>query len=299
MISLPLISVVLPTHNRRATLERAIGSVLAQTLTQIELIVVDDGSTDGTADFLRASIKDPRVRIVTHADPLGPGAARNAGVRAAQADWIAFQDSDDAWWPQKLERQWQHLARNPHLDFICCNSREFNSQGIEKRPRLVNMAALRENPERSLDGTLWFITPTWLIRKAALTRAGGFNEALLSAEDWELCFRLSDFARFDGVEEFLVDKFESAISVFNDPQRRHQGLSKATALHRHRWIRANLKTELSEFELRYARRMLASGWPSYAAIWAARAWRDHPLNLKALQVFLDSARHMIRRRKQA
>lgn len=285
-VGTPTISVVLPTHNRLTTLGRAIQSVLAQSFSQIELIVVDDGSTDGTAEFLRASVKGPRVRVIMHSAPRGPGAARNAGVRAARADWVAFQDSDDVWWPQKLERQWQCRLENPRLDLICCYARDLDAMGSEVRARTVDIEALRRDAATYLLEPLRFITPTWLVRKKVLEQAGGFLEDLQSTEDWELCLRLSDFARFGGIADTLVDKFSAGPSVFSDHGRRHQGISKTLSIHRQRWLRAGRRDQLSAMQLRFARRMALSGENLYGAIWAARAWRDQPRNLDALKTLL-------------
>jgi len=99
-----LVSVVLPTYNRSATIMRAVRSVLTQTYRNLELLVIDDGSNDGTEDILR-SIRDPRLRYMRCATNGGVGVARNMGVRAAAGDLVAFQDSDDEWVPWKLERQ--------------------------------------------------------------------------------------------------------------------------------------------------------------------------------------------------
>ena len=98
----PLVSIIIPTRNREARIPAAIDSVLNQTQQNFELIVVDDGSTDATQEVLRAyGNRIACLRI----DPAGPSAARNRGIAAAQADLIAFLDSDDIWLPRKLERQ--------------------------------------------------------------------------------------------------------------------------------------------------------------------------------------------------
>ncbi|MGL6044061.1 MAG: glycosyltransferase family 2 protein, partial [Sandaracinobacteroides sp.] len=105
------VSVVIPAYNREATVGTAIRSVLWQTLSPVEVIVVDDGSTDGTAAAVQA-IDDPRVRLVSQANG-GISAARNRGIEAATQPWVAFQDSDDEWLPLKLEKQMASLALAP------------------------------------------------------------------------------------------------------------------------------------------------------------------------------------------
>ena len=103
-ISNPGISVIIPTYNRAHLISRSAKSVLAQTYPDFELIIVDDGSGDNTEEIIEA-LADPRIRYLRHESNRGVSAARNTGIRAARGDYIAFQDSDDEWLPQKLEKQ--------------------------------------------------------------------------------------------------------------------------------------------------------------------------------------------------
>jgi glycosyltransferase involved in cell wall biosynthesis len=101
---MPTISVVIPTYDRRALLMEAVESVRAQTFAGWELLVADDGSTDGSADAVEA-LHDPRIRVLRLPHAGQAAAARNAGVRAARGEWVAFLDSDDVWAPHKLAVQ--------------------------------------------------------------------------------------------------------------------------------------------------------------------------------------------------
>ena len=105
---LPAVSVVLPAYNRADSIRLAIDSVLRQSFTDFELIIVDDASTDGTRAVAEA-VADPRVRVIAHPANRGASAARNSGVAAARAPFVAFQDSDDEWLPRKLEKQMARL----------------------------------------------------------------------------------------------------------------------------------------------------------------------------------------------
>ena len=100
---MPLVSVVVPSYNRAALLQRTLRAILAQQITDLEVVVVDDGSTDETARTLAAA--DPRVAVIRHQQPAGVSAARNRGIAAARGEWIAFCDDDDLWSPHKLIRQ--------------------------------------------------------------------------------------------------------------------------------------------------------------------------------------------------
>jgi glycosyltransferase involved in cell wall biosynthesis len=106
----PKISVIIPAYNRAGAIRLSAESVLRQTVSDLEVIVVDDASSDGTPEAAEA-IGDPRLRVIRLAENRGPSGARNAGMEAARGEWIAFQDSDDEWLPSKLERQFAAMER--------------------------------------------------------------------------------------------------------------------------------------------------------------------------------------------
>ena len=113
------ISVVIPTYNRRKTIGRSIDSVLNQTLFPSEIIVVDDGSTDGTCDYIQSNF--PSIRLLQQPNK-GVSSARNMGIRSSNSDWVALLDSDDEWFPQKLEKQVMTLSQSPDIKF--CHTEE-------------------------------------------------------------------------------------------------------------------------------------------------------------------------------
>lgn len=116
----PLISIVIPVFNRADTIVRALEGCLAQTYERIEIVLVDDCSTDDLQSALKPFKGDERVRLVRHAHNQGVSAARNTGIQHAKGDLIAFLDSDDAWYPTKLERQWSEVAaRDDDQLFLC------------------------------------------------------------------------------------------------------------------------------------------------------------------------------------
>ena len=109
---MPTVSIIIPTYNREQLLGRAIKSVLAQTYQDFELIIVDDGSTDNTERLVK-SFNSEKTRYIRHRKNKGPAAARNTGIRSAKGDYIAFQDSDDEWMPEKLEKQMRAFTTAP------------------------------------------------------------------------------------------------------------------------------------------------------------------------------------------
>ncbi|HVT36944.1 MAG TPA: glycosyltransferase family 2 protein [Nevskiaceae bacterium] len=226
----PAVSVILPTYNRAHTLRRAIDSVLAQTHADLELIVVDDGSTDDTAALL-ASIADPRLRVERPPANEGAAAARNRGISAARGEWLAFQDSDDQWLAQKLERQMALAAADIGL-VLCGYQVRDGTRSIHVMPR----STLGGGPAQvdALDG--WpIITPTWLVRRELLRELGGFRTDYRVFEDWDLAFRIIERCRVAAVGEPLLIKFGSSDALCANPRTLRDGLAQLLADHASRW----------------------------------------------------------------
>jgi glycosyl transferase family 2 len=183
----PTVSVILPTYQRRELVRRAIASVMAQTYRDFELIVVDDGSTDGTREAL-ASVSE---KLRYHWQPnRGVAAARNAGLRMARGSIVAFIDSDDRWLPDHLAAVTEMLARHPQA--VLASTSPGHTTGGSARPR---DAYLHEPlPTQFFANPVGYL-PAVAIRRSALRAAGDFNEGLLVGEGWELWLRLG----FQGV----------------------------------------------------------------------------------------------------
>jgi glycosyltransferase involved in cell wall biosynthesis len=200
----PLVSVVLPTFNRERTVGKAIESVLRQTYTRLELLVIDDASTDGTPELVRR-LDDPRISYLRQENNSGGSAARNAGLAAASGELVAFQDSDDEWLAHKLERQVDLLTRSPDsTGVIYCPYRRIYPDGrSEIHPADPSAAPRGEIHRRLLRGN--FIgTPTILARRTCVDSVGGFDEALPRFQDWDWMIRVSKDWQVGVVEEPLV-----------------------------------------------------------------------------------------------
>jgi glycosyltransferase involved in cell wall biosynthesis len=211
------VSVVIPTFNRARTIVAAVRSVLRQRYGEVEVVVVDDGSTDDTAARL-AAVDDPRLRVVLGRH-VGVSAARNLGVSRSAGELVAFLDSDDLWHPDKLAHEVAFLARHPEVDAVFTDlekrhgERVFPSfmretsvfsrrlrgasypDGLVLEPREVRLCLLEEVP----------IKPSALtLRRRAFERVGGFDETWSSSEDWEFLLRLSRHHRFAYIDRPLA-----------------------------------------------------------------------------------------------
>ncbi|MBU2648141.1 glycosyltransferase family 2 protein [bacterium] len=187
LIVMPSVSVIIPTHNRIQQVTAAVESVLIQSFKSFELIVVDDGSSDGTEERLRA-LFDSTIRLIRQ-PPAGVSAARNKGARHSNGEFLAFLDSDDTWHRDKLKHQIDFHQQNPELNL---------SQTEEtwiRRGRFVNPHKKHRKPAgyifpQSLH--LCTVSPSSvLIRKTVFDAAGGFDERLPACEDYDLWLRIT------------------------------------------------------------------------------------------------------------
>ncbi|HYQ88691.1 MAG TPA: glycosyltransferase [Candidatus Binatia bacterium] len=201
-MALPRVSVVIPTWNRRRHLEEAIASVLAQTYTDYEIVVVDDGSTDDTRSWLEGRATDGRV-VALHQENRGSSSARNAGLRAARGELIAFLDSDDLWLPRKLEYQIQLFDRNPAVGFVFCGSAKVDDHGATSGSR-VPTPDFRGRAALAMIRRNMMPTPTVVVRKRLALEAGTMYEDLQFGEDWNYWIRIAARCETDFVPEVLV-----------------------------------------------------------------------------------------------
>lgn len=187
----PRLSVVLPTYNRANVIGRAIDSVLRQTEQAVELIIVDDGSTDDTEAVIQ-SRSDPRIRYLRHAPNRGGNYARNRGIEAALAPIVSFLDSDDEFLPEKASRVLEFFDRHVEIDGLLDSYVLIVDSGGEARERLNPTDLDPMNFRRGIFlGALSKPTPSISARKAALIDCGLFDETLRRRQDMDLLLRLS------------------------------------------------------------------------------------------------------------
>ncbi len=201
---MPKVSVVVPTHNRAHVLVRAIESILNQTFRDFELIIVDDGSTDDTLQVL-ASYSSAGIKVITLKHNAGACRARNIGIQAAEGEFIAFQDSDDEWLPEKLSVQLNLMEATPSIQRpIGASYTGFISKTEEYCPPHVDEMQVRGNIYPQLLKGNIVGTPTLLIRRNILNEVGLFDETLTWLEDWDIALRIARRYDFQFADEPLV-----------------------------------------------------------------------------------------------
>ena len=208
-----LISVVIPTYNRRDKLPACIASVLAQTYRNIEVIVVDDASTDGTERLFDRDT-DPRVHYVRYGDNRGACYARNLGAQQARGSILAFQDSDDCFHPDKLERQWAFL-RETGADVVFCGMNRICGQQMEVFPAYVPDKCI--NRIDLLEANL--ASTQCIFGMAEAFRNTPFDEDMPRLQDWALMLELAKKYIVRGEATPLVDVYVQPDSLSNQPKK--------------------------------------------------------------------------------
>jgi glycosyltransferase involved in cell wall biosynthesis len=183
------VSVVIPTYNRRSVVGQAVASALAQTRPPREVIVVDDGSVDGTLDELDrrfGHVANPEVRLIPRPH-VNQAAARNTGLAAARGELVAFLDSDDIWYPDYLATQVAVLAGRPDADMVICNGRRQEQDGSWHLQFDHPTWVVPDSVEALWQGS--WMQPSFTVVRTKVARAIGFDESFRLAEDLEFVFR--------------------------------------------------------------------------------------------------------------
>lgn len=278
MISqLPHVTVVVPCYNREATVIPAIESVLTQDYPSLDVIAVDDRSTDNTLAVLR-SISDERLQVAENTGPKGASGARNTGASLAQSTWIAFQDSDDLWRPGKLKRQMERVATGDWVA-VYCAMEVIDEQGQAPRRigRVPDLGAthlegdiLPELTFRSL-----ISTQTLVVRSDVFRAVGGFDTDFRSLDDWELMLRIAQEGRIAFVDEELVEQRMSENSITRSATKRLE--AQKAILTKHRQLLERYDGALAYHHHRVAGAYRADGQFKNAALHARLARAASPM----------------------
>ena len=225
----PLVSVVVPAHNAEGTLAQTLMSAMAQTYPHLEIVVVDDGSTDGTAGLVSRFTDGARVvRMVTSARP-GAGAARNSGLAAANGEYVAFLDADDLWHPRKIEKQVAIAAEMGEFGFIYTYAGRIDGRDNPLSPM----------PQIPIDGFGFWRHLHWnfvgcgsviLARRDVLLAIGGFHEDVDGCEDYLLQLRLAAHYPIACIREVLLSYRDRPGSVSSDRESMLRAWRRAIVL---------------------------------------------------------------------
>ena len=271
----PLISIIIPTHNRSTFLKRAINSVLYQTFKDFELIIIDDASSDKTGEIVK-SYSDKRIRYIRHEDNKGGPAARNTGITQAEGRYIALLDDDDEWsYPEKLAKQIQkfsEVSEKVGLIYTGHEVRESDGRLLRtERPEARGDVHLR----LLLGTTLSSNTP--LIRKACFQKVGLFDESLKSCQDWDMWKRISDHYEFDYVPEILAITYRHEKQISSDFSAMIPGRTRMVEKH---WGEFRRHPEIFVIHLKRLGKMhCINGTWKEAIRWFREALKVNPLEI--------------------
>ena len=216
---MPKVSVIIAVYNGEKFLVQSINSILRQTYDNLELILVNDGSTDKSEDVIGA-IDDPRIRYFKIKNTGSPSKPRNIGISNAEGEYIALCDQDDTWLPEKLEKQLEifKLHQNDNVGLVAASANVVDSDNkVEGLLRIKKNGYLK--PQIFFDNLLNenFITAcSVLIRKDVFTNLGRFNEKLVGTDDYEMWLRISEKYGFYGIDEVLCSWRKTNESLSSD-----------------------------------------------------------------------------------
>ena len=201
MMDYPKVDVIIPVFNRERFITQTLESVLGQTYRNLEIVVVDDGSTDKSSEKIQPYLRHRNVKYL-YQNNQGPALARNVGIRASCGDLIAFLDSDDIWLPNKLEKQIQFLARNPAIPLVHTGRMDIDAFGNRKQP------------SRSMDAQGYcfrdlfianrIILSTVVVTRSCLNVTGAFNKEFRGCEDYDLWLRIARNHPIGYIDEVLA-----------------------------------------------------------------------------------------------
>jgi len=251
------ISVVCPTFNSAQFIERTLETIVRQTCLPSEVVISDDGSQDDTLGVVKRFVTERGAGIswrILRNDHKGPGATRNAGIREANCEWVAFLDSDDLWEEKKIERIAEAIVSIPDVNFLCHDELLVGTDGVTSALEYGR----RYRPERPLPPQIYFSnmfsTSAVVCRRDLLIAQGCFDESLMSAQDYELWLRLSPFLRPAFVHEVLGRYVERVGNITSSGlKRRWKNEVRIALMHRQKVSTPLMFARIGRIMLSYAR----------------------------------------------
>ncbi|MFH1968252.1 MAG: glycosyltransferase [bacterium] len=208
----PLVSVIVATHGDRADyLKKAIESIFSQTYKNIEIIIIDDNSTDKTKKVVQFYLKNPKVHYIYQKENKGPSETRNNGIKTAGGKYVAILDSDDFWFnPKKIEKQVNFLEKNSEYVLVGGGVIRINKKGQETKRFFLPKTD--KDIRNSIIFNNNFVHSTTLFRKSAWQKAGGYDKRFDFCEDWDLWLKFGKFGKFYNFQEYFIYYLEGGES---------------------------------------------------------------------------------------
>jgi glycosyltransferase involved in cell wall biosynthesis len=292
------VSVIIPSHNAAACIEQTVGSVLAQTMGDLELLLIDDGSTDDTVALVQA-LGDRRVRAVRLANG-GVCKARNRGIAEARSPFVCLLDHDDWWLPHKLQRQVEVMAAQPEAGVVYSTFERWRADPATGRfpaPETFDFSATPDDLDPEFSGWVhhqflldcWMLTSTSMFRREVFARCGTFDESLPFSEDWDLWLRVA--------REFPFAQLRRPTTLYRmhaqQGSGQHRPIDHRTRLLERtaaefglasrdgrRITRRQFERQLARYHADFARGELGAGRLGSAVSAYCKAWAYHPTGWK-------------------
>jgi len=238
------LSVIIPTRNRCEHLKSAVNSILNQTWKNIEIIIIDDASTDNTADYLTELIQiNKNVIFISNKKAIGGSKSRNLGINIATGYFIAFLDDDDIWHPQKAFKQILLLTSNNKYSATTCNFKIIYHNFPINRIKKIQKC---NNEQDILNLNYLGGASMCLTYKHLLVQANGFDESLLSCQDWDIWVKLQNFGEIGIINEVLVDYyFHKSEQITSKISNAYAGRVSFYFKYRNKMTQATIKNNLS------------------------------------------------------
>ncbi|MEK0290651.1 glycosyltransferase family 2 protein [Caldifermentibacillus hisashii] len=287
-----LISVIIPTYNRGHMIHVSIESVINQSYKNLELIIVDDNSEDNTKEIVEEYMKkDKRIKYIKHDVNKGGAAARNTGIFNATGDYIAFLDSDDEWYPKKLEKQIKVIQENNNIDLV------FTAYKVMEKysNKLIGYHKIKKNYRLSQLYKNNFLgsTSSLLIKKQKLIEVNGFDDKLKSCQDWDLYLKCCDSSNFYVIDEPLLTQYYHGNRISNNNDaiiQGHKAIIKKILriLQRKKYPKMETNMILSELYLRMSKLYFKNNNFEQGKRFLFISMKLYPLNIKTLFYVINS-----------
>lgn len=238
------LSVIIPTRNRCEQLKRAVNSILNQTWNNIEIIIIDDASTDNTAQYVTELITNNKyVKFISNDKAIGGSRSRNLGINIATGYYIGFLDDDDTWHPQKAYKQISLLTTSKKYSATTCNFKiiyhNFPINRIKKIPQSSDSQDILKS--NYLGGASMCLT-----YKHLLLQVNGFDESLLSCQDWDIWVKLQNLGKIGIINEVLVDYyFHKSEQITSKISNAYSGRLSFYFKYRHKMTKATIKSNIA------------------------------------------------------